>query len=603
MNFNLSAAEIAEILNKTGKVDLSVPESKRQQVLNNPSLKFYLDSIEKTAAKHRGSVIPSVPYSLFKLYYENGNRNEFQFSEKGGYFPRRERLAAFALSAWLYEKEEDLKELHDIIWAVCDEYTWALPPHLIVNDKDNSFINRLEDGDYTVDLFSAETSETLAEILMLLGDKIPPIIKKRVNHLLNERVLKRVLSNDYWWMSAENNWAAVCAGNIGIAAIYTYTDTEDNELLAKIINRLLPSFEAYLKGIPEDGGCLEGIKYWDYGFGYYVYFAELLYRRTHGAIDLLSDSKVQKIAEFQQKCYFKGGRCVSFADSSSYMNFHLGLASFLSRKFNSVFMPPTEAAGDFNMDVCYRFAANLRDLIWTDKLENEDNIKYYILPCSEIFIASSKNGVGIAAKGGNNNEPHNHNDVGSFQIFKNGEEILCDLGSMEYTRDSGLPEFRYKILGHGSQGHNLPIIDGETQKFGAEYKASKVTINDEGIEADIAPAYGINKLSKLLRKISFNSENGETKICDSFEFTDKNHEITERFITYGEIGIDKDKGRVKISVGTEALYICYDKSKFSVEINTESFVNTYGEIKKVRLLDFNAKGEESFEVEFIISHQ
>lgn len=78
MNFNLSAPDITDVLKEVNKPDFSIPENKRQSILNNPSLKFYLDSIEKTAAKHRGTVIPSIPYSLFKLFYENGNRNEFQ---------------------------------------------------------------------------------------------------------------------------------------------------------------------------------------------------------------------------------------------------------------------------------------------------------------------------------------------------------------------------------------------------------------------------------------------------------------------------------------------------------------------------------------------
>ena len=595
MNFNLSARDITDILNKANKPDLSIPENKRQSILNNPSLKFYLDSIEKTAAKHRGTVIPSIPYSLFKLFYENGNRNEFQFSEKGGYFPRRERLAAFALSFWLYEKDEDLKELEDIIWAICDEYTWALPPHLIVIDKENSFTDRLEHGDYTVDLFAAETAESLAEILILIGNKISPLIKKRVVHLINERVFEQILKNDYWWMTAENNWATVCAGNVGMAAIYLI---DDNEYLAKIMNRLLPSFEAYLRGIPEDGGCLEGIKYWDYGFGYYVYFSELLYRRTNGKIDLLSDSKAEKVAEFQQKCYFKGGRSLSFSDSSSRMEFHIGLASFLSRKFEKVIMPPKEAAGSFNMDVCYRFAANLRDLIWTENLDTEENFNCYMLPSSEIYISNSKKGVGIAAKGGNNNEPHNHNDVGSFQIFKNGEEIFADIGSIEYTRDGGNQNIRYKMTGPGSDSHNLPLIDGKAQLFGENHRATDFKMNENGITTDISKAYGLNYMPSLIREIKFNSESGETRLKDTFIFTEDNHQISERFATFGDIEIYENT--VKIKANGEIMAISFDPSLFCVKYKNESYKDIMGETQIIKFIDFEAKIGKEFTADFKI---
>ena len=595
MNFNLSASEILNILNSIEKPDLSIPQSKRQSILNNLPLEFYLKSIEKTAAKHRGKAIPSIPYSLFKLYYENGNRNEFQFSEKGGYFPRRERLAAFALSAWLYEKEEDIKELEDIIWAICDEYTWALPPHLIVSDKENSFINRIEHGDYTVDLFSSETSGSLAEIMMLMGDKISPLIKKRVNFLLFERVFNQILNINYWWMTAENNWASVCAGNIGIAAIYTI---EDNELLSKIIERLLPSFSAYLKGIPNDGGCLEGIKYWDYGFGYYVYFAELLYRRTNGAIDLFSHPKVERIAEFQHICYLKGGRSVSFADSESHTKYHIGLASFLSRKFENVTIPPKEAAGDFNMDICYRFAANLRDLIWAGNLENAEIYSYYMLPDSQIFVSSSKNGVGLAAKGGHNNEPHNHNDVGSFQIFKNGEELISDIGSIEYTRDGGITELRYKMVGPSSESHNLPIIDGKAELFGESYRANNFEMNQNGVKLDIAAAYELNYMPSLVRKIDFNCENSEIELEDKFIFTDGKHEITERFVTFGDIEINENT--IKIKVNNETMVISFDEKYFDAEYKTESYKDIFGIKREINFLDFKTSAEKEFTANFKI---
>lgn len=594
MNFNLSVPEITDILNSNNVIDLSIPESKRQYILKETSFKKYLDSIEKTAAKHRGTVIPSIPYSLFKLFYENGNRNEFQFSEKGGFFPRRERLASFALSAWLYEKEEDLKELEDIIWAICDEYTWALPPHLIVSEKENSFVDRLEHGDYTVDLFSAETAESLAEILVLLKDKISPLIKKRVIHLIYERVFEQILKKDYWWMTAQNNWAAVCAGNIGMAAVYII---EDNEYLAKILHKLLPSLESYLRGIPEDGGCLEGLEYWNYGFGYYVYFAELLHRKTKGAIDLFSAPKIEKIAAFQQKCYFKGGRNVSFSDSTSRTEYHIGLASFLSRKFESVITPPKEAAGDFNIDVCYRFASCLRDLIWTKNTDNNKIFKCYMLPDSEIFISSSKNGVGIAAKGGCNNEPHNHNDVGSFQIFKNGEEFFSDIGSIEYTRDGGDHNLRYKMVGPGSDSHNLPLIDGKTQLFGDKYKSENFEMSENGIKLDISPAYGLNFMPSLMRRIEFSFENGETKITDKYLFNEENHEITERFVTFGSVEIER--GTVKIRSGSEIMAIDYEDN-FTAEVKTANFKDILGKAQTVKFLDFKTAAGKELTAEFKI---
>ena len=44
-------------------------------------------------------------------------------------------------------------------------------------------------------------------------------------------------------------------------------------------------------------------------------------------------------------------------------------------------------------------------------------------------ILRGKDNTALVAKGGNNDEPHNHNDVGSFLYLADGEALLEDLGS------------------------------------------------------------------------------------------------------------------------------------------------------------------------------
>lgn len=276
-----------------GQHDLSLPASARQKVLDNAWIKPYLDSVKEAAESFRGKPIPSIPYSCFKLFHETGDRWMFEDSEVG-YFPRRGRLAAFAVLSWLYGREEDLHELEDTIWAICDEYTWSVAAHL----KPDAYTTQLQDEDYMVDLFASETAQALSEISFLLGDALPPIIKKRIDHLVKRRVLDRVLVEEFNWMHAASNWAAVCAGSVGMAAIYTLRD--DEERLAEVLERVWPAFNSFLSSFAEDGSCLEGIGYWNYGFGYYTSFADLILRRTAGKIDLFAPEKVKKIALFQQ---------------------------------------------------------------------------------------------------------------------------------------------------------------------------------------------------------------------------------------------------------------------------------------------------------------
>ena len=224
--------ELLAVLRAAGKQDLSIPEEKRLAIPQNPLLKPYLQEIAEFAEKCRGTVIPALPYSRFKLFHETGDRWQYE-DGAAGYFPRRGRIGAFGVLAWLYGHEEDIHELEDIIWAICDEYTWSLPAHV----EREAFTSQLENDAYMVDLFAAETAQTLAEICFLMGERLAPIVRLRVERLLNERVFERVLARDFNWMSATHNWAAVCAGSVGMAAIYAI---EDEERLSQVLARLLP---------------------------------------------------------------------------------------------------------------------------------------------------------------------------------------------------------------------------------------------------------------------------------------------------------------------------------------------------------------------------
>lgn len=574
-----------------GQHDLSLPADAQQKVLDNAWIKPYLDSVKEAAESFRGKPIPSIPYSCFKLFHETGDRWMFEDSEVG-YFPRRGRLAAFAVLSWLYGREEDLRELEDTIWAICDEYTWSVAAHL----KPDAYTTQLQDEDYMVDLFASETAQALSEISFLLGDALPPIIKKRIDHLVKRRVLDRVLTEEFNWMHAASNWAAVCAGSVGMAAIYTLRD--DEERLAEVLECVWPAFDSFLSSFAEDGSCLEGIGYWNYGFSYYTSFADLMLRRTGGKIDLFTPEKVKKIALFQQKCYFAGGRTVSFSDGNSRASFAPGLSSYLSRKFDGVIIPPSSCMADFNEDHCHRWSNVLRDLLWSvDASDTQDLSGCYPLPSAQWYLCSAANGVGLAAKAGHNGEPHNHNDVGNLQIFKNGEEILCDLGSGEYTRQY-FSDQRYTFITCGSQGHSVPMIDGYTQKAGREAAAADVSVSETGISMELAPVYELEALSSLRRRIEFDAETGKTTLTDRFVFDGGKHKVQERFVTYGNVQVDG--ALVRLLCGHETMVIHFDAKRFTPVITPMEYSAHFGVHKHFFVVDFVAEMEGDTEVSFVI---
>ena len=533
-------------------------EEKRQQILTREVYRDYLAQIRAEAEKYRNEPPVAIPYGAFKLFETNGDRSCFQKY----YFSNRGRVATLALMVWLYGQEEDVHALEDALWAVCDEYTWCLPAHL-----NGTGLSVVQDTGYTIDLFAAETACTLSEIIALVGDRLAPIVVKRMRHLVQERVLQRYLEAEFGWEHASNNWAAVCAGSVGVAALY---GAKDREQLARIIEKLQTPMECYVTSFPADGTSMEGISYWTYGFSFFVAYAEMLARCTGGKMDWFTDGRVHQIALFQQKAYFEGYNIIKFADCGKGDTTRWwGLTSYLKSRYDDVEFLPRDYFAPYTGDGCYRWAGMLRDLVWSNEAypANHRTEKCYIQPDAQWLICNGQNGVSFAAKGGCNAESHNHNDVGSLELFKNGDEVLLDYGSGLYNRDY-FSARRYEQFVTSSRGHNLPIVNGEYQKPGAEHRAMDVHFGEWFVDMDIAPAYDLETLTSLRRHIAFDPATGRVELRDDFAFSAPAQEVRERFVSYSTPTVEE--GRVVLTGPHSRAEIRYDAAALEVALSTET---------------------------------
>jgi hypothetical protein len=561
-----------------------------------------LAEIRDEAEKYLRQPLRALPYSLFKLFSETGSRKEYEYE----YFEHRARLNTFAILSLLDGAPRYLEALEDTIWAICDEYTWSLPAHLndsrttkinsnfaFLNSKENLKIKLLED-EQTLDLFASETGFALAEILSLLEDKISPLVVYRGRNEVFHRIIQPYsdLNSSFWWETATMNWAAVCAGSIGAAAMYL---VENDNSLALILQRVLATMSYFLDGFGDDGACVEGIGYWTYGFGFFTYFAALLKQRTGGKIDLLQDEKVKRIALFQQKCYLTENYVISFSDASLTENYPPGLTCYLKSIFDEVSIPERKYQARVKDDSCHRWAPAVRDFIWNKPNDESDlaaESTFYLKNAQWLVSKKYKDGEHIcfAAKGGHNDEPHNHNDVGSFLFHVNGESLLADLGIGEYTRQYFGAE-RYEFLCTSSRGHSVPIIEGQYQRPGPEYAARmrdfQTTAEEDKLVMDIAKAYGDPNLKSLQRKFVFKKNNSIHLILkDEYEFERIPAVLTERFVTFYQPQI-LSEGKVRIQ-GTKSSIDIIFKSQFDhLEVSRDTFM-THESIKKdVYFLDFS----------------
>ncbi len=582
--------ELVDILNETDKDGLCYEDSLKSRVLSNKLLEPAINALNARAVELESIPDEPLTFSSFRRFVEDGNRNEYERK----YFLRRKKLLVYGLKSWLYGKDEDLKLLMDEIWTVLDEYSWSVPAHL----RDEA-LDTVQSDRHMVDLFAAETAQALSEIIALVGDRIHPIIKERIDYEIERRIYSQLSRDDFFWKRTTINWSAVCSGSVGMSAIYRI---EDNNKLADILLLTFSCLKNFLNGFSKDGVCLEGISYWHYGFGYFINFAELLKRRTKGKIDLFKLPEARRISLFYPSVFFEGGRTVSFSDANSYGKLLPGYVSMLADEYEDFKVPPKELIDfEYYSDGCARFATSLRQFLYTasDISERSPEVSgTYLYPDAQWYISTSRNGVSIAAKGGNNAEPHNHNDVGSFQVFKNGEELLSDIGGGEYTRQYFSDE-RYMIFCNSSWSHSVPVINGQYQKAGKEYSAKDFTIDDGGISLDISQAYDIESLESLKRSISFNTDNGEIKLGDEFSFTEAPVSVVECFVSAFEPVIYED--HVLIAAEHEKAKIMYDRQSFAPTVEKIIDSGHGGYPRTTYLIKLEAiKKERQIFAEFII---
>ena len=74
--------------------------------------------------------IPTTNYAYQKLIYQTGNRDLYQYI----YYLRRKRFSTLQILALADDKY--LEELENIMAVIIEEYTWVLPAHCVIKDKE-----------------------------------------------------------------------------------------------------------------------------------------------------------------------------------------------------------------------------------------------------------------------------------------------------------------------------------------------------------------------------------------------------------------------------------------------------------------------------------
>ena len=508
-------------------------------------------------------------------YERSGERNIMQ----NPYEANRKAINVLMLAELAEGKGRFIDQLINGAFYSCEMTSWVLSAHLVRQSTKRSLPDYREQ---VIDLGSGNFGSMLSWVYYFFHDsfdKIDPVISQRLRHTLQERILDPYMNNDReWWMAFQwkpgmiiNNWNPWCNSN----ALQCFLLMENNkDRLAKAVYRSMKSVDKFINFVKSDGACEEGTSYWGHAAGKLYDYLQILSDGTGGKISLLNEPMIRRMGEYMSRSYVGNGWVVNFADASAQGGGDPLLIYRFGKAVNSDEMMHF-AAYLLNGRKPYATMGNdafrsLQSLLCCNDLAKETpkhdmpDVTWY--PETEFCYMKNKNGMFVAAKGGFNNESHNHNDVGTFSLYVNTIPVILDAGVGTYTKQT-FGKDRYTIWTMQSNYHNLPMINGIPQKYGQEYKATNTICNEKKrvFSTDIAAAYPLEaKVKNWIR--SYTLDDRKLTITDSYTLEEAVAPNQVNFMTWGNVTFPS-QGKIQIEVKGQKVELDYP-TLFKAELET-----------------------------------
>ncbi|MDR0395213.1 MAG: heparinase II/III-family protein [Tannerella sp.] len=541
-------------------------------------------------ADYEWSVVKATDYIEFE---RSGNRRIMEDP-----FGRNNNAISDLLMAELAEgKGRFVDQLINGVFLSCEMTSWALSAHL---NAQHSHRSLPESTEHVIDLTAGDLGSLLSYCYYFLRDefdKVNPEVSRRLRAELQSRILDTYMKEDrFWWMAFHyepgvmvNNWNPWC--NFNMLQCFLLLE-DDPEVRADAVYRTMVSVDKFINYTHSDGACEEGPSYWGHAAGKMYDYLQLLHDATGGRVSVFNEPVVRNMGEYISRSYVGNGWVVNFADASARgggdapLIYRYGkavgsdemihYAAYLAKSGNR------SAAPSPGRDV-FR---TLQTCLFRDEMERVEpkhqTPDYTWYPETEFCYMKNKNGLFFAAKGGYNNESHNHNDAGTFSLYVNTIPVIIDAGVGTYTRQTFSNE-RYNIWTMQSNYHNLPLINGTAQSFGNEYKATDVSFNKAGMTFSLNIAAAYPQSAGVKRWIrSYTLKNGTLKISDNFDLTKTDSPNRIHFLTWGNVNTDTP-GVVEIEAKGEKVRLVYDKNLFTVlkeiiRLDDQRLSNVWGDV-------------------------
>lgn len=515
---------------------------------------------------------PEVPISdeIYRRANLEGNRPIY----KPRYYRTMERLEYFILAECLQNEGRFLPQIVVYLDAILAMKSWLHPNH----DRDDNAV--LEGRAIAIDLGARRFGTGLALADVLLEDRLPADTRNQIAQQLQQRIIDSYRTSCAGhgtmldWYKGTSNWNSVCTS--GALFVTTAMSQDPDERLAAV-GCALNSMEHYLSGFGQDGYCSEGVGYWRYGFGHYMYLAQVLLDYSGGRIDLLNagnPAKMSNVGTYPERYEIQKGLCAPFSDGIPDVPGERGFATVMATHYYGARTPPAgDQASIVDDEAAYQLIA------WThpdlfpasdgpDAAETLPGTTYFDEAGIVISRGNQDIPLSIAIKAGHNDENHNHDDVGSYSILLDETFITGDIGRPAYVAGT----FAKGYPARSSWGHPVPRIDGALQSNGPAF-AGRVTATDftdirDRVTLDIKDAYEVAALRSLTRTME-NDRSGAGAITIQDQFTAaKPINFGSAIMTFAEFDII-DETSVLLTIDNRKLKADVSSTGGSVRIAAE----------------------------------
>lgn len=514
----------------------------------------------------------SLPVTEFARFRKDGNRVGYETLV----FERRRQLAALVMAEITERKGRFMPDIINGLEVMMEEPWWGIPAHY---GKPVPLY-----GEQPVDLFNAESASLIAwagKELKAELDSFSPELYKKIEREISHRILTKALGVKAWWKTAGMNWNPwICSNWLTCVMLYE----KDAVLRQKAVTEIEGCMRAFIDSYPEDGGCDEGTGYWDRAAASLFECLDLMRQiktDSLAAVTVLDyrKDKVARMGAYIYKMYIANGYSVNFADAhenKSVVQLNVlwpfalylddpamkGFAAWLAKDKSFWADPAALYAKSGNFPTLGRELMLLRQVSALSEERPVEPLEEAWLPDLQIAVMRGKDKF-VAVKGGTNGESHNHNDVGSYIVYADGEPLLIDCGVGEYTSKTFSKE-RYTIWTMQSDYHNLPQVNGVSQHDGKQFHAEVVKNSCHSITLDIAKAYPeAADVKSWQRTVTLKG----TEVEVTEKYTLGTYKAPSRLMLMTTVMPDVSKaGTVRLGKKT----ITYDAARLSVTVEDKS---------------------------------